>query len=124
VVLTHSRALLASRPEGRTAYIHADLRQPEGILSHRVTREVLDFTQPVALMLLAILHLIPDEDKSAEIVATLLDTLPPAATLSRRTAHRNMTRPRRRTWRVPSVSPGFRFTCVTQVTSPGWRFPA
>jgi hypothetical protein len=76
LVLAHARALLTSGPEGRTAYIHADLRQPEKILIHRVTREMLDFTQPVALMLLAILHLIPDEDKPAEIVATLLDALP------------------------------------------------
>jgi hypothetical protein len=81
LVLAHARALLTSGPEGRTAYIHADLRQPEKILTHRVTREMLDFTQPVALMLLAILHLIPDEDKPAEIVATLLDALPPGSHL-------------------------------------------
>jgi hypothetical protein len=81
LVLTHARALLASGPEGRTAYIHADLRQPDKILIHPATRDVLDFTQPVALMLLAILHLIPDEDKPAEIVATLLDALPPGSYL-------------------------------------------
>jgi hypothetical protein len=56
---------------GRTAYIHADLRQPEEILSHPVIRDVLDFTQPVALMLLAILHFIADGDKLAGIMATL-----------------------------------------------------
>jgi hypothetical protein len=76
LVLTHARALLTSGPEGRTAYIHADLRDPQAILDHPVTRDVLNFTQPVALMLLAILHFIPDEDKPAEIVATLLDALP------------------------------------------------
>jgi SAM-dependent methyltransferase len=81
LVLAHAQALLTSGPEGRTAYIHADLRQPEKILIHRVTREVLDFSQPVALMLVAILHLIPDEDKPAEIVATLLDALPPGSYL-------------------------------------------
>jgi hypothetical protein len=81
LVLTHAQALLTSGPEGRTAYIHADLRQPDKILSHPATRDVLDFTQPVALMLLAILHLIPDEDKPAEIVATLLDALPPGSYL-------------------------------------------
>jgi SAM-dependent methyltransferase len=81
LVLAHARALLASGPEGRTAYIHADLSRPEEILSHPVTREVLDLTQPVALILVAILHLIPDEDKPAEIVATLLDALPPGSFL-------------------------------------------
>ena len=81
LVLAHARALLTSVPEGRTAYIHADLRQPDKILIHPVTRDVLDFTQPVALMLVAILHFIPDEDKPAEIVATLLDALPPGSYL-------------------------------------------
>jgi S-adenosyl methyltransferase len=42
---------------------------------------VLDFTQPVAPMLLAVLHLIPDEDKPADIVATLLNALPPGSYL-------------------------------------------
>jgi hypothetical protein len=81
LVLAHAQALLTSGPEGRTAYIHADLRDPQAILDHPVTRDVLDFTQPVALMLVAILHFIPDEDKPAEIVATLLDALPPGSYL-------------------------------------------
>ena len=76
LVLTHARALLTSAPEGRTAYIHADLRDPGAILSHATTREVLDFTKPIALMLVGILHFIPDEDKPAEIIATLVDALP------------------------------------------------
>ena len=76
LVLAHARALLTSSPEGRTAYIHADLRDPVAILNDPVTREVLDFTQPIALMLIAILHMIPDEEKPAEILATLLGALP------------------------------------------------
>jgi hypothetical protein len=44
-------------------------------------RDVLDFSQPVALMLVAILHFIPDEDNPAEIIATLLDALPPGSYL-------------------------------------------
>ena len=81
LVLAHARALLASGPEGRTAYIHADLRDPQAILDHPVTRDVLDFTQPIALMLVAILHLIEDDDKPGDIVATLLDGLPPGSYL-------------------------------------------
>jgi hypothetical protein len=81
LVLVHARALLTSSPEGRTAYLHADLREPEAILSDPVTREVLDFGQPIALMLVAVLHFIPDDDKPAEIIATLLDALPPGSYL-------------------------------------------
>jgi hypothetical protein len=76
MVLAHARALLTSTPEGRTAYIHADLRDPAGILADPVTQEVLDFSQPVGLVLAAILHFVPDENKPAEIIATLLDALP------------------------------------------------
>src|SRR3984957_12146454 len=72
LVLAHARALLASSPEGRTAYIHADARDPRAILDHPAVRGTLDFSRPVALMLVALLHFIPDEDKPAEIVATLL----------------------------------------------------
>ena len=75
-MLAHARALLTSAPEGRTAYIHADLREPRAILDDPATREVLDFSQPTALIMLATLHLIQDEDRPAEIIATLLDALP------------------------------------------------
>jgi hypothetical protein len=81
LVLAHARALLTSSPEGRTAYLHADLREPEAILNDTVTREVLDFRQPIALLLVAVLHFIPDEDKPGEIMATLLDALPPGSYL-------------------------------------------
>jgi SAM-dependent methyltransferase len=76
LVLAHARALLTSAPAGRTAYIQADLREPAVILSDPATREVLDFSQPIALMIVAILHYVPDEWKPAEILATLLDALP------------------------------------------------
>lgn len=76
LVLAHARALLTSSPEGRTDYTHADFRDPDAILSAPATREILDFGQPIALMLVALLHFIPDEDKPAEIIATLLDALP------------------------------------------------
>ncbi len=82
LVLTHARALLTSGPEGRTAYIHADLRQPEEILAHPVTRDVLDFTQPIALMLVGILHLVPDGDNPRDVMTTLLDALPPGSYLT------------------------------------------
>ena len=65
-----------SAPEGRTAYIPADLRNPADILANPATQEVIDFTRPVGLMLVAILHFINDEDDPAGIVRTLVDALP------------------------------------------------
>jgi SAM-dependent methyltransferase len=76
LVLAHARALLTSAPEGRTAYIDADLRNPAAILSDPAVRAALDFGEPIALMLVAVLHFITEDAEAAEIVATLLDALP------------------------------------------------
>jgi S-adenosyl methyltransferase len=76
IVLAHARALLTSSPEGKTAYIHADLRDPEKILDDPATRDTLDFTEPVALMLVAILHFVPDADDPRRVIQTLLGALP------------------------------------------------
>jgi hypothetical protein len=76
IVLAHARALLTSSPEGKTAYIHADLREPEKILADPVTVATLDFSQPIALMLVAVLHFLTDADGPYQIVDTLLDALP------------------------------------------------
>ena len=78
-VLVHARALLDSGPEGRTDYIEADLRDPETIL--RDAGKTLDFTQPVALLLVAILHFIPDADDPRALVAAYRDALPPGSFL-------------------------------------------
>jgi hypothetical protein len=82
LVLAHARALLTSSPEGRTAYIHADARDPHAILDSPAVRDVLDFGQPIGLMLVALLHFITDEDKPEEIIATLVDALPPGSYLT------------------------------------------
>jgi hypothetical protein len=82
LVLIHARALLASAPEGRTAYIDADLRDPAAILSSPVTRDVLDFGQPIGLIMVAILHFVQDADDPAQILATLLDALPSGSYLA------------------------------------------
>ncbi len=74
VVLVHARALLTSSPEGATAYVQADLRDPETIL--RAAADTLDFTRPVALMLLAILHVVPDADDPWAIVSRIMAALP------------------------------------------------
>ncbi len=79
MVLSHARALLASDPRGACAYIDADLREPDKVLGHPVTRATLDFSQPVALMLVAVLHFIPDEDEPGPSVQTLVDALAPGS---------------------------------------------
>jgi SAM-dependent methyltransferase len=81
LVLAHARALLTSSPAGRTAYIEADLRDPGTIIASAAVRETLDLSQPVALMLVSVLHFIPDSGDPAGIVAALLDALPPGSYL-------------------------------------------
>lgn len=75
-MLAHARALLASSAEGATAYIDADVRDPDKIISNVELREIFDFSRPMALMLAAILHFIPDEDDPYGIVARLVGALP------------------------------------------------
>ena len=82
MVLTHAQARLTSSAEGRTAYLQADLRAPQAIVSCPLLREVLDFSQPIALMLIAVLHFLRDEDKPDEVLGTLLDALPPGSYLA------------------------------------------
>ena len=74
VVLAHARALLISSESGATEYMDADLRNTDTILDQ--AGHFLDFTRPVAVTLIAILHAIPDEDNPHAIVAKLLDAVP------------------------------------------------
>jgi hypothetical protein len=76
LVMVHARALLDSSPTGRTAYIEADLNNPEAILNDRTLHETLDLKQPVGLMLIAVLHFIHGEGAAKPIVSRLLDALP------------------------------------------------
>jgi hypothetical protein len=80
VVLAHARALLVSNEAGSAAYIDADLRDTGTILTQ--ARQLLDFSQPVAVTLLAILHAIPDADDPYAIVDALMDAVPPGSYLA------------------------------------------
>jgi hypothetical protein len=82
IVMTHARALLTSSPEGATAYIHADVRDPDKILSDPRLLDTLDLSQPVALMLFAVLQFVPDEDDPWGVVARLLSALPSGSYLA------------------------------------------
>lgn len=73
LVMSHARALLASTDEGCCDYLHADLRDTEYILKE--ARRTLDFSRPVAVLLLAVLHFIPDQDDPAGIVTALAGPL-------------------------------------------------
>jgi len=79
IVLAHARALLTSSPQGATTYLDADLRDTSAIL--REAAHTLDFSEPVAVMLLGILHCIPDSDDPAGIVKRLFDAVPPGSYL-------------------------------------------
>jgi hypothetical protein len=76
IVMVHARALLQGDPRGRTAYLEADLRDPEAILRHTALRDTLDLGEPVGLLLIAILHFIHDDEQAARSVRTLVDALP------------------------------------------------
>jgi O-methyltransferase involved in polyketide biosynthesis len=74
LVLAHARALLTSSPEGETNYIDADLHDPEAVLAEAAA--TLDFTKPIALLLIGVLGHVADYDEARAILRTLLDRLP------------------------------------------------
>ena len=79
LVLVHARALLTSAPDGATEYIQADLEEPEKILSEAA--RTLDLSQPVALMLMGVLHHVADTDEAYVIVDRLKGALAPGSYL-------------------------------------------
>uniref|UniRef100_A0AAU3GMZ7 SAM-dependent methyltransferase n=1 Tax=Streptomyces sp. NBC_01401 TaxID=2903854 RepID=A0AAU3GMZ7_9ACTN len=74
IVLAHARALLTSRPEGATDYVHADLTDAATVL--REAARTLDLDQPVAVMVLSTLGHVADTDEAASLLRTYLDALP------------------------------------------------
>ena len=77
LVLVHARALLVSAPQGVCEYVDADLRDTATIAA--AAAAALDFTQPAAVLLLAVLHFIPDADDPAGIIASLASVLAPGS---------------------------------------------
>ncbi|MEV6807598.1 SAM-dependent methyltransferase [Streptomyces sp. NPDC017248] len=74
IVAAHGNALLSR--SGTTRIVLGDLREPRAVLDHPDIRQLIDFDQPVAVLLVAILHFLADTDRPAEVVATLRDALP------------------------------------------------
>ncbi|WP_229795366.1 SAM-dependent methyltransferase, partial [Saccharothrix coeruleofusca] len=74
VAVAHSTALLRDNP--RVTAIQGDLRDPEGVLGHERVREWLDFDRPIGLLMVAVLHFVPDSDGPHEAVARYVRALP------------------------------------------------
>jgi len=81
IVMVHARALLQGDPRGRTAYLEADIRDPQVILQHPSLQEALDLRRPVGLLLVTTLHFVHDDALVADVVRQLLDPLPPGSYL-------------------------------------------
>jgi SAM-dependent methyltransferase len=79
IVLSHARALLTSSPEGETAYISADFHEPAEIIAE--AKATLDFSQPVAVMMLGLLHCVADAEDPAALVRQVLDEVAPGSYL-------------------------------------------
>jgi S-adenosyl methyltransferase len=80
IVLAHAHTLLQSSPEGVTAYIEGDLREPDQVLTDAA--DTLDFSQPVAVMLVAIMHFVPDQLDPYGIVRRFIDAVPSGSYLA------------------------------------------
>lgn len=80
IVLTHARALLTSSREGECAYIDADLRDTDEVLSQ--AGDTLDFSQPIAVMVLCTMQYVADADDPHAIIARLMDAVPPGSFLT------------------------------------------
>ncbi len=79
IVSAHASALL--RGTGSNSVVLADVRDPASVVDHPDVRKVIDFDRPVALLLVAVVHFLTDEDGPERIVATLVDALPPGSFL-------------------------------------------
>ena len=82
VVLAHAHTLMRSTDEGAAAYLRGDFREPGPILEQAA--ETLDFDKPIALMLIALLHFLPDgsDPDPYALVAELVSALPPGSYLA------------------------------------------
>ena len=76
LVMVHARALLTGTPHGVTAYAEVDMRDPDALLAHPEVKNVLNFTEPIAVVLAAVLHFVDDDEQAYHIVARLVDALP------------------------------------------------
>ncbi len=81
IVALHARSLLDTAPEGVTVYLEADARKPDYILGHPDLLSTLDLSRPVALIMLAVMHFLTDDDRPCEVVRQFVDALAPGSFL-------------------------------------------
>jgi hypothetical protein len=81
IVLAHARALMSSSPEGRTAYLHASIAEPDRILRSPEVADTLDLSRPLVLSVLALLHFVPDTLDAYGIIERLVSELPSGSAL-------------------------------------------
>ncbi|MEQ7125212.1 SAM-dependent methyltransferase [Actinopolymorpha sp. B11F2] len=79
-VVARSREILAGASD--TTAIQGDIRQPEAILAHEETRRLIDFTQPVGVLAVAVTHFLPDEDDPWGLIAHFMDAVPAGSYLA------------------------------------------
>jgi hypothetical protein len=79
IVLAHAHARLTSSPEGRVAYIHADMRDTEAVLSTPDLTATLDLSRPAGLFILSTLHMIPDAEAAREMLERYVAPLAPGS---------------------------------------------
>ncbi|KUL41208.1 SAM-dependent methyltransferase [Actinoplanes awajinensis] len=108
LVLVHARALLTGAPQGRTTYIEADLRRPAEILDDPGLRATLDLSQPVGLLLIAVLHFIRDDDDPRAILDTLIGALPAGSIVAASNA-------------TPEYMPAEQITALRKVMERQWQ---
>ena len=80
VAVSHSRSILAAVPNA--AVIHTDLRDPRAVLGDPALRELIDLSRPVAVLMFAVLHFVPDEDDPAGILAAYANAAAPGSYLA------------------------------------------
>ena len=80
LVLAHARARLTSSAQGATACVEADLREVESIIGQAA--DLLDLGRPVAILLFAILHYLPDAARARQVVSRLIEAVPPGSFLA------------------------------------------
>jgi hypothetical protein len=76
LVMVHNRALMIGTREGVTEYVEGDLRAPQAILADSTVRDTLDFSKPVAVLLIAVLHFLDDDQQAYNVVSELVEQLP------------------------------------------------
>jgi hypothetical protein len=81
VVVLHAQAILEDRAKG-VAAVRGDLRDPAGIIASPAVRELIDFSQPVAVLLFAVLHFVPDADDPRGLLARFGDVMAPGSALA------------------------------------------